>query len=519
MKTLSAWADVSGQVDLEAAWREVANGSPGGHGAIVPAEAPRSTVHGCIRPADVRPGDPVFARARLANARQDREVDVQVWRLSPLGVELVLPPALSGAGAGDVVDLTVQIGRDLACFRGLPLAAAHEERGRRLVSARWADADDLRGDRERRRIGARWRCAAEYRATGITPSAVGYGDYVHFRIVEISQTGMQLYTSLRNKYLVPGVTFEASCSFPTLRQIQIVFRVVQARVVEEGGKEQLCLGVTWSAAGARGRETVGQYLLQFGPGATQGQLRAEGFRVRATSRVFDFGSVRDEEDYREVLALRRLAYVRAGKASPRATEAQMGDELDTRSRIITARHRGRLIGSIRVAFPRGEGDRLKHEDYCALPRSLPPRAEIVEVSKACTDPEFRGSDLFYSMVKHAALVTIQARRRWILMSCTDELRGIYRKLGMVDVGVTYVHPTMGARHHVMLGDAASMIAGGMNPVVWNVAIGPELYAYAKLCGVLPRSAWTDLHVRMVRLLKPLVFLARRKARKTGGAGR
>jgi hypothetical protein len=519
MKTLSAWADVSGQLGLEGALREAANGGPAAYGAVAPAAAPRSTVHAAIRPADVRPGDPVFARARLASARNEREVDVQVWRLSPLGVELVRPAALARVGPGDLVDLTVQIGRDLACFRGLPIAAAGEERGRTLLSARWADAEEARGDRERRRIGARWRCAPEYRPTGITPSAVGYADFVHFRIVEISRTGMQLYTSLRNKYLVPGATFEASCSFPAVDQLKIAFRVVQARVVQEGGKDLLCLGVTWSAAGDREREKVGQYLLQFGPGTTPEHLRAEGFRVSAMSRAFDFGSVRDEDDYREVLALRRLAYVQAGKTSPRATDAQMGDELDTRSRIITARYRARLVGSIRVAFPRGEGDRLKHEDYCALPRSLPPRAEIVEMSKACTHPEFRGSDLFYSVTKHAALVAIQARRRWILMSCTGDLHRLYRKLGLVDLGVTYLHPTMGTRHHVMLGDAVSMISGGMNPLAWNVVIGPELYAYAKLCGVVPRNPWLDLRIRMLRLLRPFVFLARREATRTPGAGR
>ena len=324
---------------------------------------------------------------------------------------------------------------------------------------------------------------------------------------------MQLLTSLRNKFLVPGTTFEATCSFPTLEQVKIAFRVVQARVVEDGGKEALSLGVTWKAQGARADETIGQYLLQFGPGATPEQLRAEGLRVRSTSRAFDFGSVADEDDYREVLALRRLAYVHAEKVSPDAADEEMGDAFDTQSRIITARYRGKMVGSIRVMFPRSESDRLKHEDYCELPASLPPRTEIVEMSKACTHPDFRGSDLFYSIIKHGGLVAIQSRRRYILMSCTDQLYPIYKKLGFQDLGVPYVHATMGLRHHVMLGEVAAMVAGRMNPIMWNVAIGPELWAYANLCGVVPHNPWRNARVRLLRMFKPFVFLARRQARR------
>lgn len=518
MTTLSAWADLNEAVRLEAGAIGAAN--PGtAPGEPAPAPAARASVHGRVRPADVRPGDPLFARARLSVARHEKDVGTQVWRVSPLGVELVRPPALARVGRGDRLDLDVQIGRDLVTFRDLPIADVREERGRTLLAARWADAEDRRGDRERRRIGARWRAAVEYRATGIAPSPVGYADHVHFRIVEISRGGMQLHTSLRNKYLLPGTTFRAACSFPTLSQVDVDFEVVQARVLEEGGKEVLCLGVTWSARGARARETVGQYVLQFGPGASPKRLRAEGFRVRGAARVFDLGSVRDEADYREVLALRRAAYVAAGKAPPDATDEQMGDALDARSRIVTARYNGRLVGSIRVTFPRAESDRLRHEDYCELPRDFPARTEVVEMSKACTHPEFRGSDLFYAVTKQAALVAIQARRRYILMSCSDDLHALYRKLGLADLGIAYVHPTMGVRHHVMLGDAVSMITGGMNPFAWNVVIGPELYAYAKLCGVVPRNPWLDLRIRVLRLLRPLAFLASRQARGTPGAGR
>lgn len=513
MNSVTAWADVGEQSSPHNAIREAARGIAAVDVAVPQRAAQQATVHGSVRPADVRSGDPVAARARPASNRDRDAMPVQVWRMSPLGVELVRCTALAGVRAGDRIDLALEIGRDRADFTALEIASLHEEHGRTILAARWCDADEPRGDQTRRRLGARWRCQPEYLPTGIAPSAVRYADFVHFRIAEISRNGMRLLTSLRNKFLVPGTTFDATCSFPTLDQVEISFRVVQARVVEDGGKPALMLGVTWAARGSRTLETVGQYLLQFGPGATPEQLRAEGLPVRSTSRAFDFGNAQDEGDYREVLALRKLAYVQAGKVSPDAPEAEMGDDFDRQSRIVTARYRGRLVGSIRVMFPRSESDRLKHEDYCELPASLPPRTEIVEMSKACTHPEFRGSDLFYSIIKHGALAAIQSRRKYILMSCTDQLYPIYKKLGFDDLGVSYVHAKMGLRHYVMLGEVAAMVAGRMNPIMWNVAIGPELWAFANLCEVVPHNPWRNARVRLLRLFRPLVFLARLQARR------
>lgn len=511
MSTTTAWADVGETFGLDRALRDPAHGP--GTGAFGPRRSPgRASVHGAIDPADVRPGDPVAARARVSASARD-EAPVQVWRVSPLGVELVRSDPLAGVTVGTRLDLTLRVGDDVASFRDLAVSGVHEERGHALVSARWQDAGAERRDRAIRRIGARWRCQADYLPTGIAPCAVRYGDFVHFRVTEISRSGMKLLTSLRNKFLVPGATLQAICSFPTLEQVRMELRVVQARVVRDGDRDVLALGVTWEAQGARAAGVLGQYLLQFGPGATPDQLRAEGFEVPATSRAFDFDTVRSEGDYQEVLELRRLAYVHAKKVAPDAPASQMGDPFDARSRIVTARYRGKLVGSTRVAFAQRDTDRLKHDEYVRLPDTLPPRTEIIESSKTCTHPDFRGSDLFYSLLKHMAIVTLQAGRRWLLMSCTDGLRPLYKKLGCVDVGVTYVHPTMGIRHHVMIGDVVSMIAGGMNPIAWNLAIGPDLWCWAKRRGLVPRSAWLEAKIRLIQLLRPVARIVDARMRR------
>lgn len=505
MKTVPAWVDVAEQLHPNA----LAAPAPA---RALDAPGVKRSVHGSVFPADVRPGDPVSGRARLASERDRDEAPVQVWRISPLGVELVRALHLGAARAGDRIDLALQLGPDRVRFHALEIASVREERGRTLLSARWRDADAPRVVSDRR-VGARWRCGPEYLPTGIAPSGVRYADFVHFRVVEISRHGMRLLTSLRNKFLVPGTTLDATCSFPTLDQVRLSLRVARAEVVEDAGKPSLSVGVTWEAEGTRAAETVGQYLLQFSPGATPGHLRSEGLRVRSMSRAFDFASVTTDAEYAEVLALRKLAYVHAGKVSPDVPDAQMGDELDARSRIITARHHGRLVGSTRVVFARTDADPLKHDDYVKLPSWLPPRTEMIESSKTCTHPDFRGNDLFASVLKQMAIVTLGSGRRWLLMSCTDSLRPLYKKLGCKDVGVTYVHPTMGLRHHVMIGDVVSMVCGGMNPIAWHFAIGTDLWRFAKRSGVVPRSFRLAAKVRLIRCLAPVAALVERMQRR------
>ena len=257
--------------------------------------------------------------------------------------------------------------------------------------------------------------------------------------------------------------------------------MVHARVAQHGATRCLALGVTcpYEVPGRRGRSSIGQYLLRFGPGASVQQLRETGFHVRSSSRAMDFGAVRSEEEYREVLALRRLAYVHAGKAGPEATDEQMADALDARSRILVAKYRGRIVATVRLLFPPTPDAPLKHEDYVALPAGTPPRDEIVELSKFCTHPEFRGSDLFYTLVKHCALTTLQSARRFAVMSCTDEPVKAYGRSSASGPGRLLRPPDDGLEHHLMMAEAARVVSGKhVNPVVWNLMGGWDLWSFA-----------------------------------------
>jgi predicted GNAT family N-acyltransferase len=477
-------------------------------------------VHGDVVPADVRAGDPVTALLGVARGG-GRPVACQVWRLSPLGAELVRPAALRDLAAGSAVDLTLRVGRSLARFSSLPVLTTALDRGRELLAFAWPRAAARRRPAEEERGATRWTCEGEYRPTGVAPCAARFGDFVYFRVVDVSWSGMQLETSLRNKYLVPGLRFAATCTFPTQGLVQLDLQVIHARVVERGGKPVLAVGVRHARPlPTPTREAIGQYLLQFGGGATVADLCAEGFAVPATSRALDFGAVRTADEYADVLRLRRLAYVHARKLSEATKDVDMADDFDARSRILAARHRGRVVGTVRLMFPTTVRDALKHEDFLALPACLPPRDQLVEVSKACTHPGYRGGDLFYALLKHTALTIVQSGRRWALMSATDALVPVYRRCGFQHTGASYVHPSMQVRHHLMVADMQHVVAGrGLSPIVWNLLELAELWSYARECGAVRADPWTAARLRAYRLLRPAAAVTRALLRRRARAPR
>jgi predicted GNAT family N-acyltransferase len=464
-------------------------------------------IHGAVQPADVRPGDPITAQVRLPG-RPEWHLPSRVWRLSPLGVELVRPRELPRLLVGTPLDLSLRIGASVSDFPALPLLATGSERGHELLAFSWGQRPGPEPARAPR-AASRWPCEPGYVPTGIAPSAVRFEDFVYFRVVDVSRSGMQLETSLRNKFLVPGVQLETTCTFPTQGQLHLDLRVVHARVAERGSKKVLALGVTYSPRSPGGREIIGQYLLQFAAGATIQELRAHGFHLRSSSQAIDFDSLRTDEEYGEVLRLRRLAYVHARKVSADAKDVDMADAFDAHSRILVAKHRGQVVGTARLMFPDSETDRLNHEEFLELPPGLPPRTELVEVFKTCTHPGYRGSDLFYALLQHVALVIVQSGRRYALMSATDSLAPIYQRFGFRPAGASYEHPGMRMRHHLMLLDVARVIEGvGVSPLYWNLMRGWEVWRFGRMCGVVATDPWTTARVHLWRLLRPAAHVVR-----------
>lgn len=477
-----------------------------------------SEVHSPFVPADVYHGENISARfIPLAGGE---EPALRVWRISPIGVELLLSPEQIIAvgnqfATGARVAVSIMIGGQRCDYRGLVVSSADGPRpGSKLVGLRWITDEIPRiglGADDDRRTSRRWICSDEFLPTGVTPNPTRFGDFVHFRVRDISKSGMGLVTSLRNRYLMPGMILQTQISFPLFGVISLRFRIENVRPVSFQGKEQLFIGAEFADLNPDFLGIISSYVMQFSPGASVGDLKSEGMLPRFFSEHVEFGFVKTQKDFDEVLELRLLAYQAVGKVGTDKTPGDMGDEYDTRSRIITAKHGGKVIASLRVMFHNPE-DQMELEQFVKDVSSLPRKDEIVEVTRFCIHPDYQGGDILFGTMNQLFLVMAQAKRRYIVSSAGKDMLGrMYAKFGAKATGITYAHPKLnGADQEVFVFDLYDLIGGkAVGPIVWNMLFS-EVYEHMHSNNYLEFDPLSGVRLFFYRMFKPLAMWKRRK---------
>ena len=478
-------------------------------------------VHGPFRPADVRPGERISAVVAVQKGLQSHTTHaMHVWRVSPFGVEIV------GGGdthlkPGDQVDLQLRVGDQVLSFAGVRVQTQSTKDGKRLfgLSLQSSHMPAL-GDHGDRRSNPRFLCSSTFSPTGVASNPVRFNDKVYFHVRDVSSAGMRLVTSLRNKYLLPGLRVSANVAFPVIGNAKVDLVIARSHVALVDGEERMVLGTRLLNPGQGNLSVLGQYLLEFGQdGETSlsiGALRAAGLYVQSASRALDFTYASTEEEYRQVLELRKMAYSRVGKVKTDLSAEAMGDAFDKRSRILIAKTRGMVVGSMRLIY-NGPNDKMEHEQYTTLPAAFPPRDETVEVTRICTHPDYRGEDLLVGMFAHCAVASLQSGKRWILGSATKKLLPIYERVGGKTTSVSYRHQALGGDEHfiVLLDLQQRMLATGVTPVQWHLIYKDawKHVDFAAAVGVL-----SGLRLAAYRSLEPLVRALVRRAsqRRRGG---
>lgn len=469
------------------------------HPASEAAVLNEESFHAPYLAENIRPGD--FLKAEVAVHGTSVFKPFQVWRISPLGIELVMN-AQTGFDFTQRLDLLIKYGDSVVSHRGLVVSKTNQENGRSLCAIRWINEVDTSKRSQEKRSSQRWLCGAEYLPTGVATNPLRFNDFIHFRILELSKSGMRLKTSLRNKLIVPGMQLEGMITFPLVGQANVVFEAVSPRIAREDGKDYLELGCKFVGASKRLLDLIGQYLFQFGPSVSPDELRKEQLYVGTVNPAITFSNVRTEEEYRKVLELRRLAWISAGKFTGEIAAEKFADAYDARARILTASYKGEIIASLRLVFPQ-ENEKLEHEQYIELPPGLPRMDELVEITRVVVHPDFRGIDLLYLLFKQTALTCIQAGKRYILGNSEKSLLPMYRKLGFEVLPVEFEIEKLGIRPSLFLGDVHKAVAGiGVNPLVWNFMYS-ELVQFMSTNDLMRFGPSANIRMATFRLFKPL----------------
>jgi predicted GNAT family N-acyltransferase len=169
----------------------------------------------------------------------------------------------------------------------------------------------------------------------------------------------------------------------------------------------------------------------------------------------------------------------------------MEDRFDERSLILIAKHGDRLIASMRLIL--NDADETgEHEQFIVLPESFPQKTDIIEITRVCTHPEYRGSDLLRGLFEYASKVAMSLDRKWIIGSSTPGLLPLYEKIGFRATGLFYLHHDLNhQRHHVFLGNKEHILLGrNVGPIHWNM-IYRHVFAYARDQGLIRPTTRRD----------------------------
>lgn len=388
--------------------------------------------------------------------------------MSPLGIELLQTEAGNELPKGTPIDLEITISGQRMFFEGLVVDLVEENEHIKLMGIRLSKRVE-RSDSDDRRKTPRWLCSDEYFPTCVAPSPGKINDYMLFQVRDVSLDGMQLICSLRNKFLIPDMTLRLTVNFPTIGDFVVVVKVVRVGFTTFAGKDKLAVGVSFLKVSDYMLRIIGQYLVQFSNVDSLDELRKLGFRPNSISKAVDFYYLKTEQDYREVLYLRRVAHQADENFKDKnVADEDMGDIRDTEARILVGKHDGKLIATARVRF-NSLDQPLEHEQFVDWPDRLPRRDLIIEVSRVCIHPEFRKGDLLAGLFQFACATSIQHERPWVLIGSWPKMVPFYNKIGFQETGLKHNEELWNAEQHLLIANSNdTMLGRGVNPVYWNL---------------------------------------------------
>jgi len=450
-----------------------------------------------MRPEEIRNGDPISCV--LYSVGETRKI--KLWSYCPFGFEFI-----------DAKENTHSIGQSNRF--GLELGKTKIELSGSMVYIKsFSSTENIVGVRvnynnvhsrtldEERRLKLRWNCPEHLLPTGTAPNPTRYNDFIFFKVIDISANGVKLATSLRNKMLCIGQALECTISVPMIGTFCATIKINRVGTEEIQGKEHLILGVTFLKPDDVVSSTLSEYLLTFAENCSVKSLKEAGFKGALGTAKFDFSYSKSSTDYNDVLQLRFDAYKDSGKLLENVSLDFMRDEFDSRSRILTIKANGKLVGSARAMF-HDNGDKTSHERYLDYPDGFPDVSDCLEVSRVCVKTDYQGAGLARELAKHLALLTIKAGRKYIYLSAAGDLVEFWLNLGFKDTGVTYVHKQLGnMEHKLLINDVEKSILGrDMNAKNWLDSY-EHLYNYCIDYGLIEPSVLDQIRIQSFRTVR------------------
>jgi predicted GNAT family N-acyltransferase len=136
--------------------------------------------------------------------------------------------------------------------------------------------------------------------------------------------------------------------------------------------------------------------------------------------------------------------------------------------LVVAKHRGKIVGSVRITHLQSETDRFELESSIDIGSHFS-RCDCVEVSRLCVSQDFEGSDLVHGLMERVTEVALKLGARFVITSAVKALVPSYERLGFRQRGPSFELKTLqGIPHYFLVLDPKVAVhSKGLNPVLWH----------------------------------------------------
>lgn len=300
-----------------------------------------------------------------------------------------------------------------------------------------------------------------------------FGHWCLLRVSDVNRNmGLSFISRDPSILVFEGMELKIHFELASHREAPMTARVAWVHATESNEVKfgVTCMDMAWSL-----HNGICEFLL-FSRLWSPARLREAGFRSQQVKGRIRFRSVKTLDDYAEVLYLRRDAYVGIGRKPAGTRPEEMAGNLDGQSRILMAHHQDKLVGTLTFTFPTNEDAVLDSQAGFPgqkYPVEIPPKANLIEVSRLCIHEEYRSTDLLQGMFEHGIKHFLLSDRHWLLTSAVVELLPIYRRIGFFGLKASYKHHALNnQKHHLILAHRDAFLYGrGINLLVWNTMFG------------------------------------------------
>jgi len=204
----------------------------------------------------------------------------------------------------------------------------------------------------------------------------------------------------------------------------------------------------------------------------------------------------------DILELRLRAAQSDGRLLNTSDADRCRDTFDTQALHVKLILREQLVAAGRLIFLRGQRER---SEICKvlvpLPDQLVTAPDMVEISRICTDPDFRRGYLLTLLLAECAWEAHQRGGRMLLGYCVKQLVPVYVRFAGEQLPFAGLHPLYEGRESCVVRIDLEKVMRGENVpfLAWARFVAPHLYEAQKT----PDSDWVlRMKTQGVRLLQP-----------------